>query len=235
MDEQRRNDICKCGSKLKYKYCCGRFSVDQNQVEILRINNIQKSLDSIKEIRTLKNSPEHPILKDFQIGIPYEDITDHKVLEVQRIAALITGNVKHVNAGGCGLFACLLQEVIGGDIYEISLLINLDVQFTFNCSHLFLLYDGYCYDAEGVCQESTLLSVKQPLRRANSLGEIRSTKPVETYCMFKRTKIEIDKEYKVGKFMNIYFSEDDASELKRNAQNLKNWLAHNSVQNSHSK
>jgi len=202
---------------MKYKHCCGSPKVIQNQVAISLSEKAKETLDSLREISALQDSPEHPILKNCQIGIPYENISDPKVLEVQKIARQIRGNVKHVNAGGCGLFACLLQELVGGEIYEICLLIKLNNQFVFHHSHLFLLHNGYCYDADGVCSESTLISAKQPLRRANSLDQIQETKPVETYCLFKRTKIEIQRKYEAGENMRIYFKENDAMELKDNA------------------
>ena len=227
MKKQQRNEKCLCGSTLKYKNCCGKPESVLNQAELSRISRTLTTLDRISQIKALKGSSQHPILQNHTSGMPYEfDISDQRVSVIQEIAKHIRGNVQNVNAGGCGLFALLLQGFVGGDIYHLCLSVELSPnEYVFHFGHEFLMIDGYCYDADGVCRESTLLKEKQPLRRANSLQELKGTKREELYCLYKITPKEIHRKYENGEYMSILFHEEDFLELMQNAENLKDLLA----------
>jgi hypothetical protein len=194
---------------------------DQQDYNLLHDEAVQAIVKSKEWLESMRNSPDHPILKNYSDTLPYENnITDQKAIEIREIANRLRGNVKNINSGGCGWFAILLQDIKGGDIYHYNLLVKRNGKYIPFDDHEILIVDDYCYDSEGVIRESTLREIKQPIFKAESIIEVHRRGLKESYYLFKVTKENILLRYEEGTYLSPLFSEYDIKELQRNAASI---------------
>lgn len=190
----------------------------QQDYNLLHDEAVQTIVESKNWLESMRNSPSHPILKHYSDELPYEhDITEPNVLQIRKIVDKLRGTVENINSGGCGWFAVLLQDIVGGDIYHFNLLVKRNGKFIPFDDHEILLLDGFCHDSVGVFRETTLLSVKQPIFKAESFFDIHIQGFKESYYLFKVTKNNILHRYEQGDYLSALFLESDIKELQRNA------------------
>lgn len=190
----------------------------QQDYNLLHDDAVRTIVESKNWLESMRNSPSHPILKHYSDVLPYEhDITEQNVLNIRKIVDKLRGKVENINSGGCGWFAVLLQDIVGGDIYHFNLLVKRNGKFIPFDDHEILLLDGFYYDSVGVFRESTLRAGKQPIFKAESLYEVLSRGLKESYYLFKVTKENILHRYEQGAYLSALFSDNDIQELQRNA------------------
>ena len=237
MTKIQRNEKCFCGSGLKFKFCHGKIQVSSNanissiQIPVHKVINskvitseeqhYQNTLKLCEKVEEIRSTQPHHILNFFQTGIFNEfGLNDLEVLRIKKIASQIREGVQYVNGGGCGLFALLLQSLVGGEIYHICLAFKLNGEYPFYGDHDFLIYNGICYDSDGACSETILRKYKQPLLPFNSEKELRSPKPTTTYCLYNVTKEEIIEDYNRKEYLTHHCSYEDKVRMVQNAKRL---------------
>lgn len=196
----------------------------QQDYNLLHDEAVRTIVESKKWLEPMRNSPDHPILKHYSGTLPYEsEIVDPNVLQIRKIVDRLRGNVKNITSGGCGWFAILLQEIVGGDIYHFNLFIKRNGKLVNFDNHELVLINGFCHDSEGVFRESTLKNVKKPLVKVDSVEELKVMvkKGIEeSYYLIKVTKGNIINRYENGEYLSALFSENDTKALQRNATEI---------------
>lgn len=138
-----------------------------------------------------------------------------EVQECLKVIRDLKGKLPTCDKGMSGLFILQLQNLIGGEIYELNLH---SVQGCFRriVGHLFIYKDVYCYDSDGVCTMSLLKSMRR-IKRTYTESSLKYVPQKEHYFLMKCSPEEIVESYLDGDF-NIDFTPDEIEVLLKNTK-----------------
>lgn len=149
------------------------------------------------------------------VGLPYQPNLS-EIPEVKKNLEIIRdlkGTLENCKDGGCGLFTIKLQNLIGGDIYELFYMTNRYGRLE-GIGHIFLYKNGYCYDSTGVCS-MTSLQIRKKIKRVYTISSMKYLPNKEQYVLTKQSENEILRGYQEGDFFGS-FSKNDMEELEGN-------------------
>ena len=160
------------------------------------------------------------------VGLPYQPNLS-EIPEVKRNLEIIKdlkGKLETCKDGGCGLFTIKLQNLIGGDIYELFYMTNQNHCFG-GMGHIFLYKNGYCYDSYGACS-MTVLQIRKRIKRVYTVSSMKYLPHKEQYVLTKQSENEILRGYREGDFFGS-FSKDDMKELEVNYKRCQSKIESN--------
>ena len=125
----------------------------------------------------------------------------------------LTKKLNGCDKGLSGLFTFRLQELIGGEIYELNYL-TIKLNNPIADGHLFVYKNGFCYDCDGVCSMTTL-KYKKNIKKVYTESSLKYLPIKQHYYLYKPTDEEILNSYRDGNF-EYDFTEEDVHKLRRN-------------------
>ena len=161
--------------------------------------------------------------KNISLSLPYEQISNPEVDRVLNIINALRANAGNVNGGGCGYFAVMLQELIGGRIYHLTYMIRNGMQYELTLGHNILIKGEYCYDFRGVCRKISLFRNKK-LKRSYRQTQFKYIPSREQYILFDNDRESIEGDYSNGDFFGD-FSKRQLEQLRANFEAIKQNLA----------
>jgi hypothetical protein len=157
--------------------------------------------------------------KRITTSLPYEQISNPEVDRVMEVVNALKANAGNIHHGGCGYFAIMLQELIGGKIYHLTYMIREGMVYNFTPGHNFVIKGEYCYDYNGVCKTVTLFREKK-LTRAYNFTQLQHIPRRDHYVLFNNDAEKIRKDYAAGGFYGD-FTKGQLKRIQSNFANLK--------------
>ena len=157
--------------------------------------------------------------KRITTSLPYQQISNPEVDQVLKVVNALKADAGNIHHGGCGYFAIMLQELIGGKIYHLNYMIREGMKYDFTPGHNFIIKGEYCYDYNGVCRRVTLFREKK-LTKAYNVTQVQYIPRRDHYVLFNIDPDIILKDYAAGEYYGD-FSKDQLKKLQSNFTSLK--------------
>lgn len=158
--------------------------------------------------------------KHISASLPYEQISNPEVDDAMNVINALKANAGNINNGGCGYFAIMLQELIGGNIYHLNYMFKKGLNYEFTLGHEFVIKGDYCYDSKGVCRRVTLFREKK-LKKAYNSTQVQHIPQRDHYVLFNDNRERILDAYGSGRFYGN-FNENQLKQLQANFENITN-------------